>query len=458
MGSDRETIAEAYAELAAAQAKVAALSYDALTHQELLGLLEQLEIGRRRQPAVEHRLLARLAAEATWATVDAPTLQQALVRRLRISPAEARRRLTDADDLGPRRSLTGEPLEPRWTMTAAAQGRGQIGAEHLRIIRTFFHQLPTWVDHRTREQAEETLAGVAAGFGPVELRQVADRLMGWLNQDGELPNDADRARRRCLTISRQGPDGMSQIRGWLDPEARATLDAVFAKLAAPGMCNPDDESPCVDETPSEAAAERDTRSEAQRNHDALKAMGRAVLASGQLGQHRGLPCTIIVSTTLQELQSGQGAAMTGGGTLLPMSDVIRQASHSHHYLVIFDGHTKEALYLGRTKRIATAGQRIVLHAKDRGCTHPGCTAPGYRCEVHHAVVDWGRGGQTNIDELTFGCGPHHKLVTEHGWKTRKRKDGRTEWIPPPHLDTGQPRVNGYHHPERYFADPDDNEA
>jgi hypothetical protein len=65
MSLDRETIAEAYAELAAAEAKVAALSYDALTGQELLGLLEQLEIDRRRQSAVEHRLLARLAAEAT---------------------------------------------------------------------------------------------------------------------------------------------------------------------------------------------------------------------------------------------------------------------------------------------------------------------------------------------------------------------------------------------------------
>ena len=30
--------------------------------------------------------------------------------------------------------------------------------------------------------------------------------------------------------------------------------------------------------------------------------------------------------------------------------------------------------------------------------------------------------------------------------TRKRKDGRTEWIPPPNLDTGQARVNNYHHP------------
>ena len=40
--------------------------------------------------------------------------------------------------------------------------------------------------------------------------------------------------------------------------------------------------------------------------------------------------------------------------------------------------------------------------------------------------------------------------------SRKRKDGRTEWIPPPHLDTGQARVNNYHHPERYLI-PDENE-
>ena len=34
---------------------------------------------------------------------------------------------------------------------------------------------------------------------------------------------------------------MSKISGLLDPEARATLDAVFAKWAAAGTCNPDDE-------------------------------------------------------------------------------------------------------------------------------------------------------------------------------------------------------------------------
>jgi Domain of unknown function (DUF222) len=45
-------------------------------------------------------------------------------------------------------------------------------------------------------------------------------------------------------------------------------------------------------------------------------MGRAVLTSGELGRHHGLPCTIIVSTTLKELQSGRGHALTAGGSLL----------------------------------------------------------------------------------------------------------------------------------------------
>jgi uncharacterized protein DUF222 len=89
-----------------------------------------------------------------------------------------------------------------------------------------------------------------------------------------------------------------------------------------------------------------------------------------------------------------------------------------HYLVIFDRHIETPLYLGRTRRIASPGQRIVLHAKDRGCSYPGCTAPGYQCQVHHATADWADGGQTNIDEETLACGPHNRLVTKDGWKTR----------------------------------------
>ena len=189
---------------------------------------------------------------------------------LHISGTEARRRLDEADDLGPRVAMSGELLPPRLAETAAAQARGQIGAEHVRMIRRFFAQLPDSVDHDTREAAETTLAQVAVDHKPEGLRKAADRLLALLHPDGDY-SDAERARRRYLTLGKQGADGLSPITGMLDPQARATLDAVFAKLAAPGMCNPDDESPCVDGQPSETAIQGDTRSQPQRNHDALKA-------------------------------------------------------------------------------------------------------------------------------------------------------------------------------------------
>ncbi|TGD89209.1 HNH endonuclease [Mycolicibacterium sp. CH28] len=122
--------------------------------------------------------------------------------------------------------------------------------------------------------------------------------------------------------------------------------------------------------------------------------------------------------------------------------------HRHHYLALFDGLNGRPLWLGRTKRIATADQRIILHATDRGCTRPGCDAPGYRCEVHH-VNEWATGGHTNIDQLTLACPTDHKLL-DQGWTTRKLPNGTTEWIPPPQLPiTGG--TNTYHHPERLLG-------
>ena len=455
MSSDREVVLAAYDDLDAVFDRVLGLSFDALSHSEKLNLQNRMERNLRRAPTVQHRLINALAAEADPKALGGTSLADVLSTRLRISKQDATRRIKQAELLGPRHALTGESLPPQLPNVAAVQARGQIGPEHLRIIEKFFDDLPAHIDCPTRDAAEAHLAEMAGGLGPTQFRAAADRLALVLNQDGDLPDDAERARRRYLTIEKQGIDGMSRIHGLLDPEARATIDAVFAKLAAPGMCNPEDEAPCVDGEPSQDAVHGDARSQGQRNHDALKAMGRSVLASGELGRHNGLPATIIVSTTLQDLQSAAGVAVTAGGSVLPMRDVIRLASQSHHYLVIYDEHTRELLYCGRAKRFATPGQRIVLHALDRGCTRPGCTAPGYWCQVHH-IDGWAAAnGETNINELTLACGPDNRLVEEGGWTTRKRKDGRTEWIPPPHLDTGQSRVNDYHQPEKYLLSEDD---
>jgi hypothetical protein len=215
--------------------------------------------------------------------------------------------------------------------------------------------------------------------------------------------------------------------------------------------------------PSEGRAAGDDRSVPQRQHDALLATCRATLSS-DLGTHRGLPVAVIISASLDQLQraanqaaAGQkitGWASTAGGTLIPMSDVLRMATHSYHYLAIFTSDGRP-LDLYRSKRIATADQRIMLHALDRGCTFPGCDKPGYLAEVHH-IQEWvADRGPTNIDLLTFACGPHHGLI-DKGWKARKRADGITEWIPPPQLELPT-AVNDYHHPDRLLGRDDDDD-
>ncbi len=402
----------------------------------------------RRLSAVRHRLVNGLA-EVPVEELGERSLSAALSTLLRISKGDANRRIKEAKDLGPRSAMTGQPLAPVMPHTAAAQRRGLIGAGHVTIIRRFFNRLPGFVDHATREAAEQQLAGLACGLPPEELHAAATQLATLLDQDGDL-TDADRARRRYFTIGKQQPDGTTAFHGNADPELRALLDAALGKWAAPGMCNPDDNTPCIDGEPTPQGRTADLRTPGQRRHDALKAVLRAMLASGQLGSHNGLPVTVIVSTTLAELESGGGHAVTGGGSLLPMTEVIRQAAAAHHYLVVFNDHTEEPLYLGRAKRLASTAQRIVLYARDRGCTRPGCTAPAYWCEAHHDQ-GWAAGqAPTDITDLSLACPADNKLIETTGWRTRKRTDGRTEWLPPPNLETGQARINNYHHPHRYL--------
>ncbi len=429
---------------------------DTLTAGQHLALLRRLEHATRRLSATAIPALVALHQYATAEEV-ADTVPMALASALRISPKDARRRIHEAEDLTPRRAMTGEQLPPTLEHTAPRYRQGRIGGDHVTVIRDFLHRLPARVDAKEREDAERNLARYACGLRPDQLRVLARHMELLINPDGVL-EEGDRQRRRGFRWSPQGADGLSEGRLTATPELRATLDAVFAKLAAPGMCNPADQSPQVDGDPSPEREKGDDRRVPQRQHDALLAVGRAALASN-LGVHRGLPVTIIVSATLEQLQcaakqsaAGQkitGWACTGGGTLIPMADVLRMATHSYHYLAIFT-QAGRPLDLYRSKRFATADQRIMLHALDRGCTFPGCDKPGYLSEVHH-IQEWAaEHGPTNIDLLTFNCAPHHDLI-DKGWKVRKRADGATEWIPPSQLQLPS-AVNDYHHPERLLRE------
>ncbi len=269
------------------------------------------------------------------------------------------------------------------------------------------------------------------------------------NPDGDF-DEADRARRRGLLLGPQGPDGMSRLAGWIDPETRSYVEAVTAAVR-PGRHLPDG---TIEETP-------DDRSAAQRCHDGIKLGLKAGIASGTLGHHRGHPVTVIARTTLAELNAAAHAvanpevpmpspARTGGDSALPMRDLIRMAADAIHYLAIFDDHSDRPIYLGRQKRVATADQRIICYSRDGGCTRPGCTQPGYHSEVHHSP-DWAAGGATNADMLYFACGPDHTALTKGRWQTTVTDTGRLAWT----NGTRAPEINHAHHPEELLHnDPD----
>ncbi|WP_078293952.1 HNH endonuclease signature motif containing protein [Mycobacterium sp. D16R24] len=437
--------------LAHAVDALAELDAQTLTQGDRLAVLRGVEALVRRIPSATHPIVNELVSEHVPGQFGGVNLAEILADTLRITRSDARRRIRDAAELAPTASLSGEPIEPVLAATAVAQQAGVAGHDHIAVIRQFWDRLPHAVDAVTRAAAEKQLAGLAGTLRPDELRKAADRLLAYLDPDGSLTGDADRARRRGFRMGRQGLDLMTPGTFDLDPELRSYLDAIFAKYAAPGVCNPEGETPCVDGDPD--TARRDARSLAQRQHDALKAMCRSVLSSGELGRHRGLPVTAVVTTTLRELETGAGHGVTGGGSLLPITDLIRMASHAHHYLTVFDDDGR-ALHLGRAKRVASEDQRIVLIAKDRGCTYPGCDRPAYHCQVHH-MDEWARGGKTDVDALALGCEGHHKLLgpQDHHWRAIRGPDGCTWWIPPAHIDPARvPRINWFHHPDGYLRE------
>ena len=408
-------------------------------------------------------------------------ISKLLWQRLRITSAEIKRRMAVAARIRPRRTLTGPQLPPELPRLSAAVEDGDLSEEHVKAVCDAIDLLPSAIPEIKRERAERILVRHAKDQDAEFVKGIGKGIAEYFNPDGDF-DDTDRARRRGLTLGPQGPDGMSRVSGWIDPETRGYLEAANAAVR-PGRHQPPTDAGSVTkstsqpdgcsqpETKAEPESEPvepqpgghhevtpDPRTAAQRLHDAFKLGMRAGISSGVYGQHRGLPVTVIVSTTLSELDQAAHAvnnpasampppARTGGGSVLPMRDLIRLAANSIHYLAVFDDHSNRPLYLGRTKRIASADQRIICYARDRGCTRPGCTEPGYHCEVNHDPA-WASGGSTDADCLFFDCGPDHTLISKGLLQTKVTDIGRLAYTD----GTGPFEINLAHHPNELLAE------
>jgi Domain of unknown function (DUF222) len=358
----RERFRELADQVDAAYAEMRALSSDEVGNEFRAEFAERLETQDRTNRGLMYRVFGEIA-DPPDEVQFVPALADKLWARLRIPPKEIKRRMKMAGRIRPRRQLSGPPLAPELSEVAQAVEAGTIGEDHLKAICRAIDVLPSCVSEVDRHDVERSLVREASKSDVEIVKAAARHIDEIFNPDGDY-DEADRARRRGLQLGQQAPDGMSRLSGWIDPETRSYVEAVTAAVR-PGRHLPDG---TIVEVP-------DDRSGARRCHDGIKLGLKAGIASGEMGSHRGHPVTVVVRTTLAELNQAAHAATnrdvpmppparTGGDTALPMRDVIRMAADGIHYLVVFDDHSERPIYLGRQKRIATADQRIVCYAHD----------------------------------------------------------------------------------------------
>ncbi|AZZ83535.1 HNH endonuclease [Gordonia alkanivorans] len=366
-------------------------------------------------------------------------------------------------------ATTGAPLEPVHPTLAKEFADGRVGSGHVHAVMDVLDQIPHAVDHDIKVAAERTMAEQAVNLTPDQITDAGARLLGYLDPDGTLTDDTDRQRRRNLYLNRQRADGTAKMAGTLTPELLARVSMFLAVWAKPGMNNPNDpESPTgsiedADPDAVAAAAERDDRSPAQLNHDALNALLKAVFEDGMLGKsHRGLPMQVIVKADLNDLVREAGYAVTATGTQIPVTDLIPMIADAQPWLAVFKDATAVPLYFGRGKRLATREQRLVSFARPDGesCSNPDCCVPATHVEMHHAHIDWVDGGFTDITNLTPACTRHHHMVGNQPgqFTTRIVRDGpdegRTTWQlnTAPGAPPNPERVNRRPDIPRRFAD------
>ncbi|MFT3899103.1 MAG: DUF222 domain-containing protein [Gordonia sp. (in: high G+C Gram-positive bacteria)] len=172
-----------------------------------------------------------------------------------------------------------------------------------------------------------------------------------------------------------------------------------------------------------------------------------------MGRPNRIATQLVFTAPLADVVKRAGTAVSTTGSLVPIRDLVELAARADHSLVVFQNHTSEILYHGRSKRSATFAQRLAIFARDRGSSAPDDDTPFIFTQAHH-LPDWAKGGHTDIDKLTAASGRHNRAVGDlpGQWETTYRRTGRyagrVQWRLRCRDGTlGRPRINHSHHPE-----------
>jgi Domain of unknown function (DUF222)/HNH endonuclease len=282
--------------------------------------------------------------------------------------------------------------------TRAAFDAGEIGFSHVDSLALLARQTST----EAVREVQGPLLELARAAEPGQLRKATGHVRHMLDPDGVL-KDANRAREHRYLRASATFGGMVVLDGQLDPEAGAVVMTALDSMVGPT-------------TPG------DPRTRYQRQADALVEICRYRMDTGTLPtrgrQQPHLNVTVSLET-LAGMPDSPAADLDFASIPVPAATAQRLACDPELTRIIL-GPDSEVLDVGRSRRLATAGQDRAVRQRDHHCRWETCDRPAHLCHLHHRIP-WWAGGHTDFDNLLLLCEHHHRLVHEGKQPLRLRE-------------------------------------
>ena len=278
--------------------------------------------------------------------------------------------------------------------TLAALRSGEITTGHARVIA----RVGADPDHAD----EPALLEMARGY-PVDMFA---RMTRHYMSPGTSSEERNRQHENRWASLVQDPDGSWRLSAYFDHDTgkrvSISLNQMVRNYRNSQRCHPDVSSQ-------------------QRRADAL-----GNLITGE-GPHQRPKVTLLMIADYDTAARQLRNLRYDDGLPVPVDQIARLAAGAKILPAIFDAEG-DPLWLGRAQRDASAGQRVVLAARDGGCVN--CGSPVEGTEPHH--IEWfSRGGPTDIDNLALLCERCHHLIHDDNWQLH-RNNGRHRLQPPAH--------------------------
>ncbi|MGV1009278.1 MAG: HNH endonuclease signature motif containing protein [Dermatophilaceae bacterium] len=351
-------------------------------------------------------------------------------------------------------ALVDQTRNPSLRPVREAVVKGELAVPTGLVVLAEFDKLKDRLIHDALPVVLDGLIGIGAAAGVGDVRKLRPALLARYGAPGELQDDQDRAAAHvALSHAVSTGDGLWLYKLVVDAEAKAIVEASIGPLSAPATTD----------------GQRDSRSAQQRRGQALvevcRRVNAAAQAAGPFGGHPsdaadatdavdasegpeasaereggGAPptagtsspvtnpgmiraalagigagggkATLLLTMPLADLERRTGAATTLGTLDAPTliaPDTARRIACDAGLIPVVLGSNGEILDLGRTHRLFTPAQTRALLLRDRHCTFPRCTTPGFWTDAHHLTF-WSDGGGTSLPNGALLCQRHHTIV------------------------------------------------